>query len=143
MSRKRAREWADLSPYTGCGADEAIGWQPLAVGWLRVGVDFVTGKVPALFPSLLLPFCHPPYTLCHTPVPQPCPLCRQPISAFGQGEIRIIGAEEIFAAPDLIYHYITVHQYCPPQPFIQAILQNPNPTSAEYRALRKALQSHR
>lgn len=139
MGRKRG-ELIDLTPYTGCAADAAVGLLPLAVGWLRGGMAFETGEAPAPFLARLLPFCQPPHTVCATPAARPCPLCRQLIPPYGQAEIRVIGELDIYAAPDLIYHYVTVHQYLPPPEFVEAVLHGPAPQTAEHRALRRALQ---
>jgi len=43
----------------------------------------------------------------------------------------------VYAAPDLIYHYVVEHHYCPPDEFIQAVLEGPLPGSLEYEALKK------
>ena len=65
---------------------------------------------------------------------QLCPFC--PNAPFGlpanvQGEMILLGSAEVhlrdslgrsFAAPDLIYHYITAHGYCPPAEFIEAVM---------------------
>ncbi len=139
MSRKRA-ELDDLTPYTGCGADAALGLLPLAVGWLRGGMAFETGKAPESFLARLLPFCQPEHTVCAAGGTRPCPLCRQLIPPYGQAEIRVIGEVDIYAAPDLIYHYVSGHHYLPPPEFVAAVLQGPAPDTAEHRALRRALR---
>jgi len=52
---------------------------------------------------------------------------------LGSAEIRVIGVDgKIYAAPNLIYHYITVHNYRPPDEFIDAVLNGPRPDSHEY-----------
>lgn len=139
MSRKRA-ELVDLTPYTGCDADASVGMTPLAVGWLRGGMAFETGAAPASFLAKLLPFCQPGHTVCLTPAARSCPLCRQLIPPYGQAEIRVIGELDIYAAPDLIYHYVSAHDYLPPPEFVEAVLNGPGPHTAEHRALRRALQ---
>ena len=129
----------DLSPYLGCQADEWLGIDPLAIGWLQHNVPFQTGQPPAQFIERLAPFCTPDHLVCAIPAQQPCPLCRKKISLngtpLGHAEIRVIGDEEIFAAPDLIIHYVTEHRYLPPKPFLTAVLNGPQPTSSEYKAL--------
>ena len=53
---------------------------------------------------------------------------------LGSGDILVFGPEEIYIAPDLIYHYISDHDYSPPDEFVQAVLSSPLPNSAEYFA---------
>ncbi len=140
----------DLGPYRGSAADETIGLEPLAVGWLRRGKQFATGPVPATFPARLLAFCRPANRVALFPRPFPCGLENHPVPpvetdggtlTLGLGEIRVIGEEDIYAAPDLIYHYVVDHGYRPPDLFIEAVLQGPQPGSAEHRALLRALQA--
>ena len=130
----------DLTTYTHCPADETIGLDPLAVGFLNGRPDYPQGKAPVKFAAQLLRFCQPELVVCRGEKPRPCSLCRQPIPSYGTAEIRVIGEEDIFAAPDLIYHYVTAHQYLPPDEFIHAVLHGPQPESAEYRALIRALR---
>lgn len=151
MSRLR-RRFDDLQP-DGRGLDEAlIGTRPLLVGWLRYHrTSYPKGAVPAPFVSRLRQFCHADYAVHPVRSISPCPICGQMVAdevdedgrvyKVGFYEIRVIGTDEIFAAPSLIYHYVTAHQYQPPRPFIDAVLHGPAPTSAEYRALMRALQA--
>ena len=40
---------------------------------------------------------------------------------LGSAEIRVEGEDgTVYAAPNLVIHYITEHQYCPPEPFCRA-----------------------
>ena len=54
---------------------------------------------------------------------------------LGFAEIRVLGEDgsTLYAAPDLIYHYIIDHEYVPPKEFIQAVLKGPKPDSSEYK----------
>jgi hypothetical protein len=48
--------------------------------------------------------------------------------------MRVFGVNgDVFAAPNLIYHYVSDHRYRPPHEFIQAVEGGPQPTSEEYR----------
>jgi hypothetical protein len=41
---------------------------------------------------------------------------------LGSAEIQVAGkGDRIYVAPDLIYHYIAVHQYLPPAEFLDAV----------------------
>lgn len=56
----------------------------------------------------------------------------QPLS-IGDAEIRVFGAGVlIYAAPTLIYHYVTEHAYIPPKAFIDAVLNGPQPGTKSY-----------
>jgi len=138
--KRQQRTPHDLDPYQGCPADQFLGILPLAVGFLGRNGPFETGKMPAAFPPALLPYCQPSATVCHIKANRPCPLCNQLIAGYGSGELRAIGDEELYAAPDLLHHYVTAHHYRPPDEFIDAILHGPGPDTAEHRALRLAYQ---
>jgi hypothetical protein len=52
---------------------------------------------------------------------------------LGTSEIRVFGSDgTIYAAPTLIYHYMSVHLYKPPEEFIRALRDGPAPPSHEY-----------
>src|SRR3989442_1266002 len=48
--------------------------------------------------------------------------------SLGSGIIVVCGTHDTYAAPDLIYHYVTRHWYRPPKGFIDAVLTSaPSP----------------
>jgi len=52
---------------------------------------------------------------------------------LGSSEIRVFGRNgTIYAAPTLIYHYISIHHYKPPDEFLRALSEGPKPPSQEY-----------
>lgn len=53
---------------------------------------------------------------------------------LGAAEIRVVDEINkcIYAAPDLIIHYILNHKYLPPVEFVQAVITGPKPCSEEY-----------
>ena len=54
----------------------------------------------------------------------PQPLLRRRLKRLrlGSREIHIKAVDgTIFKAPDLVYHYVKEHGYCPPEAFIRAI----------------------
>jgi hypothetical protein len=54
---------------------------------------------------------------------------------LGSAEIRVFSATgDIYAAPNLIYHYMLVHRYRPPDEFVLAAKIGPPPPSPEYFA---------
>ena len=71
--------------------------------------------------------------LCH---PEPIsPRAGNQLRSFGTAEIRVFYQGRIYAAPNLIYHYVTEHNYQPPDEFIEAVLNGPLPGSPEYEVL--------
>lgn len=149
MAKRKRNQREDLTPYSDCPCDEILGFDPLAVGWLEHGQPFTIGSVPQGFAEQLLGFCQPEYGVCPLPRPRPCPLDNHPVIItingrevnLGTAEIRVIGEEEIYAAPALIYHFVTAHHYQPPDEFVDAVLNGPQPQSAEFRALIRTLQA--
>jgi hypothetical protein len=52
---------------------------------------------------------------------------------LGTSEIRVFSTEgSIYAAPTLIFHYVSVHHYCPPSEFISALRSGLIPPAARY-----------
>jgi len=111
------------------------------IGWLGGGHDFPT-KTPSdeVLDSL--------WNFCSTSVAQTrgaheCEFCPAGSSYFaerdgkqlllGAAEIRVFSENgQIYAAPTLIYHYVQVHHYDPPEEFLVALLNGPRPPSAGY-----------
>lgn len=57
------------------------------------------------------------------------------IVKLGNAQLRVFGLNDrVYAAPNLIYHYVTEHRYQPPMEFIEAVLRSPLPNSPEYEA---------
>jgi len=53
---------------------------------------------------------------------------------LGSAEIRVFGNDGlIYAAPNLVFHYVTAHQYKLPDRFIGALRSGPSPGSVEYQ----------
>ena len=104
----------------------------LYVGWLCREHPFRTGPVEHSFIEKLWKHClHPvlPSKNFHR-----CDLCSNAPSGLlsvtfqsqtaqlGAAEIRVLDHQgRVYAAPDLIFHYVTVHRYRPPKEFIAAV----------------------
>lgn len=118
----------------------------LTIGWLDGTHPFPQGNVPSLFVERLWAFCKKPvHGMLGT---HECELC-PPIAIgqiiepdrfgderlyLGSAELRVFGKEnKVYAAPNLIYHYVTRHGYCPPDEFIQAVLECPPPDTPTYQ----------
>lgn len=137
--------YPDLSPYPHDKSSE-VDRPILCIGWLARKYPYTQGEVPIAFMEQLWIFCCNSvfYTLGY----HRCPFCRN--SSFGvlvqrsgrelrlgSGEIRVVGKRAIYAAPNLIYHYVEAHHYSPPDEFIQAVLEGPLPGTPEYELFRK------
>ena len=100
----------ELSPYRYGGfSGRSLLWRELNVGWLDGAYQFAQGNI--------CQFC--------SPAPEgPTRICRNGREiVVGHAEIRVRGRGRIsYAAPTLIYHYIEVHRYLPPQEFIESVL---------------------
>lgn len=95
----------------------------LNVGWLEAGRPYPTGPLPEAFVEKLaavqdaqrMNICRG-FHVCDL-----CPPGKR--SPKGNGEIRIPGEPgSAYAAPSLIGHYVSTHDYRPPQAFIDAVL---------------------
>ena len=113
--------FADLSAFEYAPQPELRG--ALNVGWLARGERFATGRTTAAFREKLRALCASPairHRGFHT-----CEfgLCRfvERWAARGNGVIVVEGRGKRYAAPTLIYHYVTRHRYLPPPEFIDAV----------------------
>jgi hypothetical protein len=123
----------DLSPYT----YSAVAKPMLNVGWLSSTHPFPRGAVPLAFAhELALLTRSEPSNL--TRGFHVCEFCRAPTDILektpeyeevwemfrsGNGEVHIQGENgQRYAAPSLVVHYVSEHQYQPPSQFIEAVL---------------------
>jgi hypothetical protein len=137
----------DLSAYTYHASGIRPGTQN--VGWIEPQKPFSKGIVPEAFLKQL-------WRLCKIPVVPTrgfhvCGLCNMStdvvptldfegeILKLGSAEVRVIAPNVIYAAPNLIFHYVRDHEYKPPQAFIDAVLNGPSPETADYREQLRAL----
>ena len=58
---------------------------------------------------------------------------------LGSAVIMVFGKEGIYVAPNLIYHYVTIHHYKPPEEFLRALKHSPSPPDPEYVACLDAI----
>jgi hypothetical protein len=141
--------FADLSPYAyykDGGAPVSTDIFPaLNIGWLDDAHPFTQAEPSSEFVARLWAFCRTPINTMlgfHE-----CAICNDNPKTyleiekdgqkvgFGHAEIWVFGDEgKTFAAPTLIYHYVTRHRYAPPDEFIQAVLAGPLPDTPEYDA---------
>jgi len=136
-------QFEDLVPYEASKDESYIGMVPLMVGFIYPGANYPKGIVPDGFLEKLRLFLTEDSAVSPNAIPRMCPICKQKVEVngrrLGQAELRILGAEDIFACPDMLYHYVEVHDYEPPQTFIDAVLTG-DPEAPEYRILIRSLQ---
>jgi hypothetical protein len=115
------------------------------VGWLGVGLEFDVAAPTEELLSRLWGFCK--ISVAQTRGIHECEFCpgqgQSSYFAERNGEHLLLGTAEIrvfsktdglYAAPTLIYHYVKVHKYRPPDEFVQALTDGPAPPSEEYFA---------
>ncbi len=141
----------DLSPYRYIvppGVDPALN-----IGWLSPEMPFQQGNVPWLFVERLKAHCTGPL-FNSSAMRHPCELCHASSAiqawvvpavpsdiACGTGEIRVEGTDgRLYAAPQLVLHYVVAHHYCPPDEFIQAVIDGPLPGSLHHQAIGTQLE---
>ena len=135
----------DLSPYTYSDANRGA----LNVGWLDRAHQFPTGEIDRVFARKLAQLCvqHRMNVMRGW---QNCELCPwegsdraraaglHPIRidlegepyALGDAEIRVAHVDgSVYAAPNLIAHYLIEHRYAPPSAFVEAVLADPRVTA--------------
>lgn len=119
----------DLSPYAYERPPAAGG--PLNIGWLDAEHPFPRGTIPnGVLAKLEAQAIAEPMNQMrgfHY-----CELCdREEIAITAGSRQRLLGSAEIwvrgahgvvYAAPDLIIHYIREHEYLPPREFLDAVL---------------------
>jgi hypothetical protein len=111
--------------------------ETLAVGWLSQEHEFKRGSVPIAFVDELQRFYMNKLEVI-TRGHHVCEFCTPPADIVsmdnryidvweyfrsGNGEIRVRSENgTLYSAPALLLHYISEHQYQPPQEFINAVL---------------------
>jgi hypothetical protein len=131
--------FADLSDYEYMPEFSRAG--TLNVGWLDPGHQIHQGRVNDDAAATLWQCCK--VSVAQTRGIHLCELCNSGIPSIaerdgvklllGSAEIRVLTkGGRIYAAPTLIYHYIEVHQYLPPDEFLQALADGVSPPAPEY-----------
>lgn len=121
--------YQDLTPYEYLHArpDNHV----LNIGWLDASYPYQKGSVSDEILGAILKICENPVS--QTRGFHVCPFCKYPTLGvivqtsgkqitLGTAEIRVTGeSARVYAAPDLIYHYMKDHEYLPPNEFLQAV----------------------
>lgn len=112
------------------------------IGWINDCNPFTQGTVDKIFLKNLEEYIKTPFNTIRGYLK--CDICgcdtynisisNQKVN-LGYSEIRVISQDgkQKFAAPDMIYHYITNHNYLPPINFIEAVITGPKPNSKKYQ----------
>lgn len=112
--------------------DSTLVGTTIRVGWLAEDQPFTKGKVhPEFLAKLEILYRH---RVSKTRGWHSCQFCPVPLYGLpiefegkthwlGDAEIHVVTSDgHVFAAPDLIYHYIVTHEYLPPVRFIEAVM---------------------
>lgn len=122
----------DLAPCTYFyGSGPELSTRLIAVGWLHRFEPYTHGsvsraqraKLGELLEDPWNPFTFLGYHLCECGKSRP-----------GVGNLFVPSAHGLFASPELIDHYIDVHDYRPPDEFLEAVEACPPMRSPEYLA---------
>jgi len=132
--------YADLTRYEYW--DDVVTDDALNIGWLDGQHPYPTGDTSIEFQTRLLMFCKGVvngtrgWHECEFCPAKPYdPMAENDLDPLGTAEIRVFHKGRIYAAPNLIYHYVAEHHYRPPEEFIDAVLNAPIPSSSEYEQL--------
>jgi hypothetical protein len=113
----------------------------ITVGWLDREHSFRASLPSDEILTLLWTFCSTSVAL--TRGLHACEFCPSGSAYFSErnGKRLLLGAAEIrvfsdggriYAAPNLIYHYVLIHHYQPPEEFVKALCKGPQPPNQEY-----------
>jgi hypothetical protein len=136
----------DLTEYSYASAYAAFNTKN--IGWLEPGYEFHKANTSEQDLELLWEYCM--LSVAQSRGVHKCNLCEPQKTIvvermgfrvlLGTSEIRVFSDDGVvFAAPSLIYHYIEVHGYRPPEQFMEALRGSPRPPAEEYIAKLKAI----
>ncbi|WP_151771742.1 hypothetical protein [Streptomyces abyssomicinicus] len=128
--------YADLTPYTylppgGPGTGTPPPWHGLPllnVGWLSAARGYRKGTPPPELAETLREMTRSNRAQ-QTRGFHLCPWCSMRLLRAGpecprsSAEIRVVGDDVAYAAPELIAHYVEAHEYLPPNEFVHAVLR--------------------
>lgn len=109
----------DLTPYSYLHPEEELPGT-VNIGWLDPKHPFPTGLTSAAFQTKLQQLCQ--RRMKRTRGFHPCYFCKGRHRPQSSAEIRVAGVNKVYAAPELVFHYIVAHRYKPPEEFLEAVL---------------------
>lgn len=112
------------------------------VGWLEKEWPFETTEPDPTLLDLLWEYCE--VSIAQMRGLHPCNFCGtdQVVASrngkrllLGSAEIRAIAPDQlvVYAAPNLILHYVETHRYRPPRSFVDALRDGTRPCTPRYR----------
>ncbi len=110
-------------------------WHPSllrAVGWLEYGKPYSTGVIDVQVLNRLTELRVNAWEPVHFSGYHRCDLCSGEQGPVGINNLFIPGDGFLYVSPELIVHYITVHQYAPPAEFCATVLACPPMGSRAY-----------
>ena len=135
--------FSDLSPYEYIPgyfpvSDDKLDRQVLNIGWLDKHFLFTKGSTDHAFHKRLFDFCQ--YRINQTRGFYGCEFCGKKIKSDVPGisscETRVFEPNGIaYASPEIICHYVVAHHYRPPDVFINAVMNGPQPFTETYEKL--------
>ncbi|WP_456106203.1 DUF7919 family protein [Pyxidicoccus xibeiensis] len=120
--------FADMSEQCQVGAGPGV----RSVGWLDVAHEFPTGSVAPEYIEALKRHVRTAWAPVALAGPHFCQFCPKGVRTGAARNVWIPSAEHLFIAPEMVVHYITAHGYCPPAPFLDAVLACPDQGSPQY-----------
>lgn len=119
-----------------------------SVGWLAKKYKYPTGEICDMYLERLWYYCYN-FAVNATLGLHLCPFCPAKTysslarrgneeCSLGGSEVWVLGHDGIvYAAPNLLYHYMQRHQYRPPTEFLDALMTGPLPGTSAYDAVIK------
>lgn len=132
--------YEDLSKFEHKGKIEK---KTFSIGWIEDDTNFNKGKVSEQFIKSLFEYVKFPINPTRS-IYKNLVLDGENVSfvacyngyniLLGTAEIRVIDNcnDTVYAAPNLILHYVMNHNYLPPENFINAVIKGSKPNSTEY-----------
>ena len=117
----------------------ASGAHVRAIGWLAAGHAFPTGTVPGVFTERLQRFMEGGGKTSQFEMGlglclgwHDCEFCGQ---FRGRSAFVVPSESGLYVCPEMLEHYVTVHDYLPPPAFVDAVMRSPLPGTDEYERL--------
>ncbi len=105
-----------------------------AVGWLDRNLEFPKGSTPSPVFDRLVIFFQNPFMPVASSGYHSCNLCQFTANAPTGSRYLLVPSDKLlYAAPELVLHYIAAHWYRPPDVFCDAVMECPPMQSSEYR----------
>jgi hypothetical protein len=133
----RKVRWAGVFyPDLGTETQIASGPSIRAIGWLSYGHPFRTGRCTfsslERLPEFVVRSSEMFAAVPSWPAlagPHRCEFCSD---SWGVCNIAVPDRRVLYVAPEMVLHYVTVHHYCPPDEFVDAVVTAPLPGDPSY-----------